>query len=53
MTADMSKRLFLFTAWCALLVMTSAISTWFAWTPFSDEERPSSSSGSYRGPTHK
>ncbi|WP_170233896.1 hypothetical protein [Novosphingobium sediminis] len=44
----------LFTAWCALLVVLSAVSSWFAWTPFSDEERPSSSSsGYYRGPTHK
>ncbi len=50
----MSKRLTLFTAWCALLVVLSAVSSWFAWTPFSDEERPSSSSsGYYRGPTHK
>ncbi|WP_298165699.1 hypothetical protein [Novosphingobium sp.] len=47
----MTKRLILFAAWCMLLVMTSAVSTWFAWTPFSDEER--SSSTSYRGPTHK
>lgn len=48
----MSKRIVLFTAWCALLVGVSVISTWFAWTPFSDEER-SGSSSYYRGPTHK
>lgn len=48
----MTKRLFLFACWCMLLVMTSAVSTWFAWTPFSDEERYSSSAA-YRGPTHK
>ncbi len=48
----MTKRLILFAVWCTLLVMTSAVSTWFAWTPFSDEER-SSTSASYRGPTHK
>lgn len=49
----MTKRLTLFTAWCALLVVVSAVSAWFAWTPFSDEDRSSSSSGYYRGPTHK
>ncbi|WP_298193276.1 hypothetical protein [Novosphingobium sp.] len=49
----MTKRMTLFTAWCALLVLMSAISTWYGWTPFSDEERSGSTSGYYRGPTHK
>ncbi|NMN05460.1 MULTISPECIES: hypothetical protein [unclassified Novosphingobium] len=47
----MSKRLIFFSAWCAFLIILAGIATWFAWSPFSDDERPVSTG--YRGPTHK
>ncbi len=36
----MSKRLTAFSAWCAFLIILAGIATWFAWSPFSDDERP-------------
>jgi len=47
----MTRRLILFCAWCLFLVTLSGIAAWYAWSPFSDDERPTSTA--YRGPTHK
>ena len=48
----MSKRLFLFAAWCLIVFSGSVTATWYGWSPFSDEDR-GSGSGGLRGPTHK
>ena len=47
----MSKRLILFAAWCLAVFAGSAASAFFAWSPFSDEDRDGGTT--VRGPTHK
>lgn len=47
----MSKRLILFCLWCLFLIVIAGIATWYAWSPYADDERPTSTA--YRGPTHK
>lgn len=49
----MSKRLYFFAAWCVLVFMGSVITAYYAWSPFSDEDRGGSSGSYVRGPNHK
>ncbi|WP_176399814.1 hypothetical protein [Novosphingobium sp. B 225] len=48
----MSKRLFLFAAWCLIVFAGSVSATYYAWSPFSDEDRGGGGFGG-RGPSHK
>jgi hypothetical protein len=48
----MTKRLYLFIAWCILLAGAAAAMSYYAMSPFSDGSRRSSS-GYFYGPTHK
>lgn len=47
----MSTRVFLFGAWCMLILLGNVVSSYYAWALFSDGEKPSHSS--FYGPTHK
>ncbi len=47
----MSRRLYLFFAWCMVMFLLSAAAGYYAWTPFSDEDR--GSGAVVRGPRHK
>ena len=49
----MSKRVYLFAAWCALVFLGSIVASYYAWSPFSDEDRRSGGGLYVRGPTHK
>ena len=48
----MSKRLILFAVWCLMVFSTSVMASWYAWSPFSDEDR-GGGPGGMRGPSHK
>ncbi|WP_194922054.1 hypothetical protein [Novosphingobium sp. NBM11] len=47
----MTRRLFLFTAWCLVMLGGAVASTLTAWSPFADDEREQHSGPS--GPSHK
>lgn len=48
----MSKVLFLFAAWCLIVFGGSVMAAYYAWSPFSDEDR-GGGVGYMRGPSHK
>lgn len=48
----MTLRLVLFVLWIAMVMAGCLSASYYAWSPFSDEERPMHAGGSY-GPTHK
>jgi hypothetical protein len=48
----MSARLTIFAAWCALVFLGSVAAAYYGWSPFSDEDK-GTSSALVRGPTHK
>ena len=47
----MSTRLYLYAAWCLMLLGGTAWTSYYAWSPFSDGQR-AARTGFY-GPTHK
>jgi len=47
----MTQRLYLFAAWCLLIFAGSVTASYYAWSPFSDEDR--GGTATVRGPTHK
>ncbi|MBV1689469.1 hypothetical protein KRR38_17750 [Novosphingobium sp. G106] len=47
----MSKRSVLFAAWCLLMTASSAVSSYYAWSPFADGKRDNQAA--HYGPTHK
>lgn len=47
----MTKRLFLFAAWCLIAFSGSVAASYYAWSPFSDEDRDDGPT--VRGPSHK
>jgi len=47
----MTKRLMLYAAWCLSMLAGAAISSYFAWSPWSDEDKPQANGPS--GPNHK
>lgn len=50
----MTKRLYLFGAWCLFIVALAGVAAFYGWSPFADNDTASSSSsGGVRGPTHK
>jgi hypothetical protein len=47
----MNRRLIIFAGWCLAVFGGSIYSTYYAWSPFSDES--SGARGFVGGPTHK
>lgn len=47
----MSSRLFAFGLWCMTMFSASAAASYFAWSPYADNDR--SPGMSLRGPSHK
>ncbi|GAA4033713.1 hypothetical protein GCM10022281_12040 [Sphingomonas rosea] len=47
----MSNRVFLFALWCLAMLTASVAASYYAWSPFADGSRRSSSG--FYGPTHK
>lgn len=44
----MSKRLFLYCCWCLLIIVSAVGASYFAWSPFTDEQEDRSSSSTAR-----
>jgi hypothetical protein len=50
----LSKRAYLFAAWCLVIILAAILMSYFAWSPFADGARSSGGGGArIYGPSHK
>jgi len=47
----MSTRVYLFMIWCFVLIVSAAVASYYAWSPFADGKRDPQAA--FYGPTHK